>query len=212
VLVPTQDDLVAAVRAAGIHDVRVLEAVAAVPRAAFVPPGLEPRAYVDEPLPIPHDQVTTQPSLSAKMIEALALSGDEQVLEVGTGFGFQTALLACITRFVWTVERWPDIAGTARANLRGQGVENVEVVVTDGSAGLQERAPFDAVLVSAAFPRVPDPLRAQLREGGRLVQPIGTGGNEDVVLFERVGKDLVPIRSVTGAHFVRLVGSHAFRR
>ena len=198
-------------RRAGVRDARVLEALGDVPRAAFVPPGLADRAYVDEPLPIPRDQVTTQPSLVAKMLEALALTGSERVLEVGTGYGFQTALLARLAAFVVSVERWPDLAETARASLAGQGIGNVEVVVGDGTEGHRERAPYDAAVVSAAFPRVPAPLAEQLVTGGRLVQPIGAGGNEQVVLFERGPEGLEARATVTGAHFVRLYGRHGFR-
>ena len=199
-----------ALRAAGIRDSRLLAAVATVPRAAFVPEEHRARAYVDEPLPIPHDQVTTQPSLSAKMIEALALTGPERVLEIGTGYGFQTALLARLTAFVWSVERWDDLAETARANLAEQAVDNVEIVVGDGSEGLPEHAPFDAVIVSAAFPRVPTPLAEQARIGGRLVQPIGLGGDEEVVCFQRGEQGLERVTAITEARFVRLVGRHGF--
>jgi protein-L-isoaspartate(D-aspartate) O-methyltransferase len=208
---PTQADLVEVVRADGIADVRVLEAFAAVPRAGFVPPELVHRAYVDEPLPIAHEQVTTQPSLVARMVEALSLSGSEHVLEVGAGYGFQTAVLARLAAFAWSVERWPDLAEAARANLGGHGIQNAEVVVGDGSQGLPGHGPFDAIIVSAAFPRVPAPLAAQLVEGGRLVQPIGPGGQELVVLFEATPRGLVARRTVTGAHFVRLVGKHGFQ-
>jgi protein-L-isoaspartate(D-aspartate) O-methyltransferase len=208
---PSQADLVEVVRADGIADARVLEAFATLPRAGFVPPELVARAYVDEPLPIAHDQVTTQPSLVARMVEALCLTGSEQVLEVGAGYGFQTAVLARLAAFVWSVERWPDLAEAARVNLARHGVENVEVVVGDGSEGLPGHAPFDAVVVSAAFPEVPAPLATQLAEGGRLVQPIGPGGQELVVLFERTRDGLVARRTVTGAHFVRLVGKHGFQ-
>ena len=114
--------------AAGVRDPPLLQALREVPRSAFVPAALAAQAYLDQPLPIPHGQVTTQPSLVAKMLEALELTGFEQVLEVGTGYGFQTALLAYLTRFVWSIERWPDIAGTARDNLAGHGVTNVEAV------------------------------------------------------------------------------------
>jgi protein-L-isoaspartate(D-aspartate) O-methyltransferase len=207
---PTQADLVEAVRADGIRDERVLEAFGAVPRAEFVPSELIEHAYVDIPLPIPHDQVTTQPSLVAKMVEALDLSGSERVLEIGTGYGFQTALLACLADFVWSVERWPNLAATAREHLARHGVRNAEVVVGDGSEGLPEQAPFEAVLVSAAFPRVPLPLADQLAEGGRLVQPIGRGGMEEVVLFEHGPRGLDARRVLTGAHFVRLYGKHGF--
>ena len=196
--------------AAGVRDARVLDALERVARADFVPAGLADRAYEDAPLPIPHEQVTTQPSLSARMVEALGLRGVERVLEIGSGFGFQTALLARLASFVWSVERWPDLAAAARGNLEHAGVENAEVVVGDGSRGLAEHAPYDAILVSAAFPTVPAPLAAQLGPGGRLVQPIGPGGAEDVVLFEKLGDELVPRRVVTGAHFVRLYGEHGF--
>jgi protein-L-isoaspartate(D-aspartate) O-methyltransferase len=168
-------------------------------------------AYLDRPLPIPHGQVTTQPSLSAKMIEALGLTGPERVLEVGTGYGFQTALLARLAGYVYSVERFPDFAAAARENLDLQGVDNVEVVVGDGTKGLPEQAPYDGILVSAAFTSVPPPLVQQLSEGGRLVQPIGSGGEEEVILFEKLEGDLVRRRTVTGAHFVRLYGAHAFQ-
>jgi protein-L-isoaspartate(D-aspartate) O-methyltransferase len=181
-----------------------------VPRANFVPPEFVEQAYLDRPLPIPHGQVTTQPSLSAKMIEALELTGSERVLEVGTGYGFQTALLARLSSFVWSIERWPDVADNARENLARHGVENVEVLAGDGTEGLKDHAPYDAILVSAAFPSVPPPLAEQLRVGGRLVQPIGWGGQEAVILFEKGTEGLVRRRTVTGAHFVRLYGAHAF--
>jgi protein-L-isoaspartate(D-aspartate) O-methyltransferase len=207
---PSEADLLAVLRFAGIEDRRLLDAVRAVPRGAFVPPELAENAYVDSPLPIPHGQVTTQPSLVAKMVEALALGGGERVLEVGTGYGWQTALLARLGREVWSVERWPDLAETARENLARHGVQNATVVVGDGSEGLAEHAPFDAILVSAAFPEVPEPFAEQLALGGRLVQPIGPGGREEVVLFERRSEGLVARRTITGAHFVRLVGRRGF--
>ena len=205
-----QRDLARAVNAAGVRDARVLEALREVPRAGFVPPNLAERAYLDLPLPISHDQVTTQPSLSAKMIEALGLSGAERVLEVGTGYGFQTALLAHLSGFVWSIERWPDVADTASGNLARHGVRNVEVVAGDGTKGLPEHAPYGAILVSAAFPSVPPPLAQQLAVGGRLVQPIGSGGAEAVVLFGKDHEGLARRHTITGAHFVKLYGAHAF--
>lgn len=207
---PTQRDLLAALGREGISDARLLDAVRAVPRASFVPESAVDRAYFDIPLEIPHDQVTTQPSLVAKMLESLELTGAERVLEVGTGFGWQTALLAQLAREVWSVERWPDLAERARRNLLGHGVGNATVVVGDGSEGYLEQAPYAAVVVSAAFTSVPPALAAQLLPGGRLVQPIGPGGREDVVLFERRPDGLVPRRTITRAHFVRLVGRQGF--
>ncbi len=205
-----QGDLVREIVGAGIRDPRLVDAFREVPRAGFVPPELVELAYKDRPLPIPHEQVTTQPSLSAKMIEALQLTGSDRVLEVGTGYGFQTALLSRLSGFVWSVERWPDVAETARDNLARHGAGNTEIVVGDGTEGLPEHAPFDAILVSAAFPSVPPPLAEQLAPCGRLVQPIGSGGLEEVVLFEKGPEGLERRRTVTGAHFVRLYGAHAF--
>ena len=205
-----QEDLIRAVKAEGVRDPPLLRALRQVPRSGFAPVDLAMQAYLDQPLSIPHGQVTTQPSLVAKMIEALELTGSEQVLEVGTGYGFQTALLAHLSRFVWSIERWPDIAATARDNLARHGVTNVEVVVGDGTAGLPERAPFDAILISAAFPRVPPPLSEQLAAGGRLVQPIGSGGDEEVMLIGRGPRGLVRRRAVSLARFVRLYGQHGF--
>jgi protein-L-isoaspartate(D-aspartate) O-methyltransferase len=209
---PGPQELVRAIRRAGVGDSRLLSVVAAIPRAGFVPASRAAEAYRDEPLPIPHGQVTTQPSLVAKMVDALSLSGSERVLEVGSGYGWQTALLAALAAEVWSVERWPDLADVARVNLEEQGIANAEVVVGDGSEGLPEQAPYDGVLVSAAFPEVPPPLVEQLAAGGRLVQPIGSGGSEDVVLFEKAADGaLRPRRSITGARFVRLWGRHGFR-
>ena len=204
------EELTRLVQAAGVRDARVLEAIESVPRAAFVPAEEVDRAYRDEPVSIPHGQVTTQPSLVARMLEALGLEGNERVLEVGTGYGFQTGLLARLAAEVFSLERVPDLAEAARRNLERQGVVGVEVLVGDGSAGLPERAPFDAVVVSAAFPSVPQPLADQLAPGGRLVQPVGSGGYDEVMVFERGSEGLERRESVTPAHFVRLYGAHGF--
>ena len=205
-----QEDLTRAIIAQDVHDPRLLRTLRETPRAEFVPSDLVDQAYLDQPLPIPHGQVTTQPSLVAKMIEALELAGSERVLEVGTGYGFQTALLAHLSGFVWSAERWSDVAVTARANLARLGILNVEVALGDGTEGLPEHAPYDAILISAAFPRVPPPLVEQLALDGRLIQPIGPGGEERVVLFEKGSEGLRRRRTIVGAHFVRLYGTHAF--
>ncbi|MGW0878480.1 protein-L-isoaspartate O-methyltransferase family protein [Streptomyces sp. NPDC002671] len=204
------EDLLRALAAAGIRDERLLEAVRATPRAAFVPAGQEAAAYRDVPVAIGQGQVTTQPSLSVLMIESLGLGGGEHVLEIGTGLGFQTALLARLAADVVSIELRPGIARQARVNLARQGVRNVELRVGDGSGGVPDRAPYDAVLVSAAFLEVPAPLVAQVRLRGRLVQPIGPGGREQVVLFERTAAGLERLRVVTGACFVRLQGRYGF--
>jgi protein-L-isoaspartate(D-aspartate) O-methyltransferase len=202
------DALVAASREAGVQDERVLDAIASVPHRDFVPAEAVDLAELDTPIPIPHDQVTTQPSLVARMVEALALRGDERVLEIGTGYGWQTALLARLAAHVFSVERFADLAETARRRLADY--ENVTVVFGDGSTGLPEHAPYDAILVAAAFTRVPEPLAGQLAEAGRLVQPIGRGGREDVVLFEKREGQLHRVRSVSAARFVRLRGRYGF--
>lgn len=206
------ENLVRAARAGGVRDPRLLEAIRSVPRAPFVPEAHRDEACFDEPLPISHGQVTSQPSLIAMMIGALDLTGSEHVLEVGTGYGWQTALLARLAADVVSVELWADMTDHARRGLAGQGVRNVELVVGDGTLGVPERAPYDAVIVCAAFPEVPPPLVEQLRIGGRLVQPIGPGGAEAVRLYERREEGLVRRRTVTPASFVRLYGAHGYSR
>jgi protein-L-isoaspartate(D-aspartate) O-methyltransferase len=194
----------------GVRDPRLLDALRVVPRADFVPANLAEQAYENKPLPIPHGQVTTQPSLVARMVEALGLAGSERVLEVGAGYAWQTALLARLCGFVWAVERFGDVAEAARENLARFGVTNAEVVAVDGTKGLPEHAPYDAILVAAAFPSVPRPLEEQLAAGGRLVQPVGPGGREEVVLFEKGTRGFVRRRTIAWARFVRLHGAHAF--
>jgi protein-L-isoaspartate(D-aspartate) O-methyltransferase len=208
--VSTPLELASEVQARGVRDERVLAAIRAVPRADFVPPKHAAVAYVDEPVPISHGQVTTQPSLSGRMIEGLRLTGDEYVLEVGTGLGFQTALLATLAADVVSIERWPDMVEQARRNLTRRGIRNVRLLIGDGSLGAPELAPFDGIIVSAAYPEVPQPLAEQLRVGRRLVQPIGEGGNDAVVAFERTAHGLERREELTPARFVRLYGQHGF--
>jgi protein-L-isoaspartate(D-aspartate) O-methyltransferase len=203
-------DLVLAARTAGVSDERLLDAIAATDRAAFAPAGFAGESYSDRPLPILRGLVTTQPSLVAVMIAGLSLTGGEQVLEIGAGYGYQTALLARLASQVTSVEIHSDIATVARRNLSNQGIANVQVIVADGTRGYPEGAPFDAILVSAANPEVPPPLIDQLREGGRLVQPIGPGGNEYVTLFERIPDGLRCVRVLTTANFVLLRGKYGF--
>jgi protein-L-isoaspartate(D-aspartate) O-methyltransferase len=205
------EKLVTAARRAGVVDPRLLDVMRQVPRAAFVPLDQVGLAYHDVPVPIPHSQVTTQPSLSARMIQALRLAGGEHILEVGTGYGYQTALLGRLASFVTSVERWADLADQAQRNLAAQGIKNVHIVEGDGTEGVSTAAPYDAILVSAAFPQVPEALVGQLRVGGRVVQPIGPGGAERVTVFERSAEGLVSRGVVCHARFVRLYGSHGYK-
>lgn len=207
---PTQEDLVRTVEAAGVRDERVLRAYREVAREHFVPRDQAHRAYVDEPVPIPHGQVTSQPSLVGLMVQALCLEEADVVLEVGTGYGFQTALLARLARHVYSVERFDEFVDAARRGLVSEAITNVEIRVGDGSAGWPEHAPFDGIVVSAAFPEVPAPLVEQLGEGGRLVQPIGAGGSEAVKRFTKSCGELASEELVVAARFVKLYGTHGF--
>ena len=200
--------LVARARRVGVQDERVLEALRAVDRAAFVPAEHRDLAVRDQPVPLPEGQTTSQPSLIARMIEALDLQGHERVLEVGSGYGYQTALLAALAREVVSIERIPALVQAARANLAS--LISVTVLDGDGSLGAPEHAPYDAIVVSAAFPDVPSPLIEQLAEGGRLVQPVGPGGREEVIVFTRDEQGFRALGRLVGARFVRLYGEHGF--
>ena len=159
----------------GIHDERVLDAMARVPRELFAPPELREQAYDDGPIPLPFGQTISQPYMVAVTVQGLALAGRERVLDVGTGSGYAAAVLAELAGEVHTIERIPELADYARAALASAGYDNVELHVGDGSRGLPELAPFDAVAVAAAAPRVPAALWEQLEDGGRIVLPLKTG-------------------------------------
>ncbi|HEX7127448.1 MAG TPA: protein-L-isoaspartate(D-aspartate) O-methyltransferase [Thermodesulfobacteriota bacterium] len=205
---PGVEALIRAIEAEGVTDSRVLDAFRAVRRDEFVPPGFVDQAYRDRPLPIGHGQVTTQPSLVAQMVAALRLAPDDRVLEIGTGLGFQAAVLSRLCREVVTIERFADLARAAERNLERAGIRNVIVLVGDGTLGAPAHAPFQAVIGAAAAPRIPPPLAEQLADGGRLVMPIGPGGAEDVAVFEKRGRELVRLGSVVPAAFVPMVGAH----
>ena len=202
------EDLVRVLHAEGIRDRRVLAAFRAFPRAGFVPLEAAGQAYVDAPIRIPHRQVTTQPSLIAAMVAALGLTGSERVLEVGTGLGFQTAILAQLAREEVSVERFADLAARARSNLAAAGLGHVTVVLGDGTLGVPDHAPYQAIVVAAASPHVPGPLIEQLAPGGRLVHPVGPGGHEQVTAFHKKADRLVADARLIPARFVPLVGAH----
>jgi protein-L-isoaspartate(D-aspartate) O-methyltransferase len=198
-------------RARGIRDPRVLAAMATVPREEFVPVGLGDLAYADEALPIEHDQTISQPLMVAVMTELLAPGPGDRVLEVGTGSGYQAAVLATMGCSVTTVERVPELATTARARLARLGYgDRVDVRVGDGSTGLPGEAPWPFILVAAAAPDVPPALTDQLADGGRLVIPVGRRYEQVLVLVERDGTTLRTTNH-GGCVFVPLIGEGGWR-
>jgi protein-L-isoaspartate(D-aspartate) O-methyltransferase len=188
----------------GVADARTLAAMRKVPRHLFVPAAAEPQAYEDHPVPIGHGQTISQPYIVAFMTEALGLAGGETVLEVGTGCGYQAAVLAEIAKQVYTIEIVTPLAEEAAARLKRLGYANVEVRAGDGYQGWPEKAPFDAITVTAAAPRIPEPLKQQLRDGGRLIVPVGEEWQE-LVLVTRRG-DRFEERRVLPVRFVPMTG------
>jgi protein-L-isoaspartate(D-aspartate) O-methyltransferase len=187
----------------------VLEAIATVPREQFVAPELRRSAYDDRALPIGHGQTISQPYMVAAICAALELEGDERVLDVGTGSGYQAAVLAELAAEVVTVERVPELAEHARETLERAGYGRVDVRVGDGTLGVPERAPFDAIAVAAAAPAVPDPLYDQLADGGRIVVPVGSLRDQWLQVVQRGPDGPVVTRSVP-CRFVPLIGSGGF--
>ena len=195
------------VAAAGVTDPAVLAALRRVPRHLFVPERLVAQAYADHPLPIGHGQTISQPSLVGLMTQLLALSPDARVLEVGTGSGYQAAVLAEIVREVYSVEIIAPLAREAAARLAALGYTRVAVQAGDGYAGWPEAAPFDAIIVTCAPDRVPPPLRAQLKTGGRLCIPVGpAGGEQELRLLEKGADGALVLRAVLPVRFVPMTG------
>jgi len=194
----------------GIRDLAVLRAIDLTPRHVFVPTGVRHRAYEDSALPIGNGQTISQPSVHARYLELLHLTGKERVLEVGTGTGYQTALLSNLAAQVFSIERVPALYEQAREILRQLDVRNVSMLLGDGTIGWREYAPYDAILVSAGAPTVPAPLLDQLAEGGTLLIPLGGKDEQILVSFEKsdgaiVRRDIAPVR------FVPLLGTHGWQ-
>lgn len=196
-------------RGRDVVDERVLAAMERVPRELFVPEGLRHRAYADAALPIGGGQTISQPYMVARIVEALGLSGNERVLDVGSGSGYQAAVLAELAEEVDTIERIPELAELARANLAAAGYDRVRVHIGDGTRGLPERAPFDAIAVAAAAPQLPRTLYEQLEERGRMVVPVGKYGIQRLEVVVRSPEGPAVARSVP-CRFVPLVGEEGF--
>ena len=194
----------------GITDLAVLRAFSETPRHLFVPSGVRHRAYEDSALPIGNGQTISQPSIHARYLEILRLTGREKVLEVGTGSGYQTVLLAHLAAQVFSIERIAPLMQSARENIARAGVRNVSLLTGDGTLGWREYAPYDAILVSAGSPTIPQPLVDQLAEGGRMLIPLGGQDVQTLVVLTRkqgniVREDNLPVR------FVPLLGQHGWQ-
>lgn len=201
--------LVETLRDKGIRDLAVLRAFEQTPRHHFVPTGIRHRAYEDSALPIGNGQTISQPSIHARYLELLELGGRERVLEVGTGSGYQTVLLAHLVEQVFSIERIPALYQLAREAISRAGANNVSMLLGDGTLGWREYAPYHAILVSAGAPSVPEPLLAQIAEGGRMLVPVGTRDEQKLVMYRRVGGE-IQSRELAPVRFVPLVGHHGW--
>ena len=203
--------LVETLREKGIRDLAVLRAFDLTPRHAFVPTGVRHRAYEDSSIPIGSGQTISQPSIHARYLELLALKGGERVLEIGTGSGYQTVLLSHLVAQVFTIERIPALYTMARDAIARAGAKNVSMLLGDGTVGWREYAPYDAILVSAGGPAIPQPLVDQLADGGRMLVPVGPKEEQVLKLVTRKGSaieatDVAPVR------FVPLFGMHGWEQ
>lgn len=197
-------------QARDISDARVLEAMRTVPRHEFVPSDLRRQAYDDGPVRLEHGQTISQPYIVALMSQLLELEGIEVVLEVGTGSGYQAAVLSWLASMVYTIERIPELARAARQRLADLGYDNVEVFEQDGSLGLPEHAPYGGIIVTAAAPRPPEPLKSQLTAGGRLVVPVGGPEGQMLEVWRRADDGSYSHRRVAPVAFVPLLGDHGW--
>ncbi len=193
-----------------IRDERVLKAMSRVPRERFIPPEEQHLAYEDRPLPIGLDQTISQPYIIALMTESLGLTGKEKVLEIGSGRGYQTAILAELAQLVITVERLPALAKEARSLLGSLGYKNIEVHLAEPTLGWPAEAPYDAIIVTAGAPKIPDSLLEQLVIGGRLVVPVGSRYEQELYKITK-GRDKNVVQSLGGCRFVPLIGEDAWQ-
>lgn len=196
-------------RRRGIRDERVLEGMLRIPRHEFVPEEYKSLAYADHPIPIAEDQTISQPFIVAASLQALSLKGSESVLEVGTGSGYQTALLAVLARAVYSIERHATLARSAEVTLARLGLSNVKIVVGDGSQGLPQFAPYDAMLVSAAAPSIPRSLLDQVADNGRLVIPVGPPHAQELQLVRKHDGQL-SVEVIEACRFVPLIGAEGY--
>ena len=196
--------------ARGIADQAVLRAMAGIHRHLFVEEALVGESYNDHPLPIGHKQTISQPYIVALMTEALELAGTEKVLEIGTGSGYQTAILAELSKAVYTVERIEALLEKARMLLRDLGYSNVQFKVSDGTSGWEEFAPYDAIMATAGAPKIPQPLLDQLKEGGRLVVPVGDRYSQELIKVKREKNRFIE-KNLGGCRFVDLIGEHGWK-
>ncbi|ODT04794.1 MAG: protein-L-isoaspartate O-methyltransferase [Gemmatimonadetes bacterium SCN 70-22] len=201
--------LVEALQAGGISDLAVLRAIEETPRHLFVPTGVRHRAYEDSSLPIGSGQTISQPSVHARYLQLLQLQGTERVLEIGTGSGYQTVLLAHLAAQVFSIERVAPLLEKARAVVRECGSRNVSFLLGDGTIGWRQYAPYDAILVSAASPDLPQPLVDQLAVGGRLLIPLGNRDEQMLTMVTRL-PDRIERRDIVPVRFVPLLGTHGW--
>lgn len=198
------------IAARGIHDPRVLAVMKEIPRHLFVPPPYDKSAYQDCPLPIGNGQTISQPYIVALMTELLMAQPSDNILEIGTGCGYQAAILSGLVRKVTTMERIPEVAGLARANLTMLGSKNIDVIVGDGTRGYQQNAPYNGIIITAATPSVPLPLFEQLAEGGRLVAPVGGREIQELIRLRKTGGSITK-EYHGGVRFVPLIGECGWR-
>lgn len=201
--------LVETLREKGINDLAVLRAFEMTPRHVFVPTGVRHRAYEDAPLPIGNGQTISQPYVHAWYLQLLQLKGSERALEVGTGSGFQTVLLSHLVAQVFSIERVAALSEIARENIRKLGAKNISLLVGDGTIGWREYSPYDAILVSAAGPSIPEPLVSQLADGGRMIVPVGPPDEQMLWLVSRQGEE-VTRQEIAPVRFVPLIGRHGW--